>query len=146
MEKSSQWKTPARLCEEVEIGQLLGHDDEPSGSRPLPWETTISGSPLDGQNWQYATVGEAKAAGYRLTLLAHGPLHTGYNHLMLQITNPEDQTVTQAKVSFNPTMHMPEMTHAAPVEQPDAQAHSDGFFGGAIGFPMPSGPDFSFET
>ena len=87
------------------------------------------------------TWGEADAAGYHLTLLAHGPLHAGYNHLMLGITNPDGETVTQAQVTLNPLMHMPEMTHAAPVEQPDANAHMNMHFGGAVGFPMPSGPD-----
>ena len=49
--------------------------------------------------------------------------------------------MTQAEVTFHPLMHMPDVTHAAPIEQPGAQAHLDGHFGGAVGFPMPSGPD-----
>ena len=87
------------------------------------------------------TLGETDASGYHMALLAHGPLHAGYNHLMLQITDPDGETVTQAEVTFHPLMHMPDMTHAAPIEQPGAQAHLDGHFGGAVGFPMPSGPD-----
>lgn len=87
------------------------------------------------------TLGEADVAGYHLTLLAHGPLHAGYNHLMLEITNPDGETVTQAQITLDPLMHMPKMTHAAPVEQPDAHAHMNVHFGGAVGFPMPSGPD-----
>ena len=36
---------------------FLGHDNGLSGDRPLPWETSIAGGPLDGQDRQYATVG-----------------------------------------------------------------------------------------
>ena len=56
------------ICESPEIvvaTYFLGHDDESSGGRPQPWETSIAGSPLDGQNWQYATVGEAKQGHWR---------------------------------------------------------------------------------
>ncbi len=87
------------------------------------------------------TLGEAEANGYHLTLLAHEPLHAGYNPLMLQLTDPAGQTVTKADVTFHPLMHMPKMDHAAPVEQPAAQAHMNAHFGAAVGFTMPSGPD-----
>lgn len=87
------------------------------------------------------TLGEADVTGYHLKLLSHGALHAGYNPLMLQLINPAGENVTQADVAFHPLMHMPEMDHAAPVEQPNAQAHVNAHFGGAIGFPMPSGPD-----
>jgi hypothetical protein len=107
--------------------------------------TTMSGPDMKMQHMSTAdavvTVGEADASGYHLKLLAHAPLHAGYNHLMLQITDADGITVPRAEVTFHPLMHMPEMTHAAPVEQPSAQAHFDGHFSGAVGFPMPSGPD-----
>jgi len=56
---------------------FLGHDDEPSGSRPLPWETSISGSPLDGRHWQYATVGEAKQGHWRAVDLVRDATEQG---------------------------------------------------------------------
>jgi len=87
------------------------------------------------------TLGEAAVSDYHLQLLSHGTLHTGYNHLMIHLVDPSGQTVTQAEIMIQPLMHMPEMTHAAPVEQPGAQAHPDGFFDGVVGFVMPSGPD-----
>jgi len=110
------------LVRETEMGQQHQHEHE-HGNESL------------------ITLGETDVSGYHLTLLSHGALHTGYNHLMLHLVNPDGRTVTQASVAFNPLMHMPEMTHAAPVEQPDGQAHLDGYFGGAVGFPMPGGPD-----
>jgi nitrous oxide reductase accessory protein NosL len=87
------------------------------------------------------TLGEADVEGYHLRLLSHGALHTGYNHLMVDLTDPRGQTVTQADIDYQPLMRMPEMAHATPVEQPGVQAHPDGLFAGAVGFVMPSGPD-----
>jgi copper chaperone NosL len=86
-------------------------------------------------------LGEADAVGYHIKLMSHGPLQAGYNPLMLQIADPTGTTLTQAEVAFWPLMHMPEMVHGAPVEQPEAIAHPDGHFAGGVGFPMPSGPD-----
>ena len=68
------------ICERPKIivaTYFLGHDDEPSGNRPLPWETSISGSPLDGQNWQYATVGEAKQGHWRAVDLVREAMEQG---------------------------------------------------------------------
>jgi hypothetical protein len=116
-------------------------------ARSRKWPAQSPGGRLPGRAGEsnddraLVMLGAVDTAGYHLMLLAHGPLHAGYNHLMLHVTNPDGETVTQADVSFNPLMQMSDMTHAAPVEQPGAYAHSDGYFGGAVGFPMPGGPD-----
>lgn len=86
------------------------------------------------------TLGEAEVAGYRLELVSHAPLHTGYNVIMTHLYDAAGAVVSNAEITYRPLMAMKgEMDHAAGVEQPAME--TPGMYHGAIIFPMPSGPD-----
>jgi copper chaperone NosL len=85
-------------------------------------------------------LGEAESGGYTLQLVSHGPLHAGYNVVMVHLAGPEGQPVEGARLGYRPLMTMGNgMHHAAPVEPPEPVAA--GMYHGAVAFSMPSGPD-----
>ncbi len=90
-------------------------------------------------------LGEAEVEGYQVALVSHTPLRTGYNVVMLHLSNPEGIAVSDAEISYSPLMDMVEgMDHGAAVEQPYMEF--PGMYHGAIAFPMPSGPDLGSWT
>jgi copper chaperone NosL len=85
-------------------------------------------------------LGEAEIDGYILQLISHGPLHAGYNDVMVHLNGPDGQPVTGARLAYQPRMTMLDgMHHASPVEQPEQVA--PGMYHGAVAFSMPGGPD-----
>lgn len=89
---------------------------------------------------QEIVLGEADVAGYHLQLVAHAPLHAGYNEVMVHLTGPDGQPVAGAQVTYQPMMAMVDgKDHSAATEQPVEQ--QPGMYYGAVAFPMPSGPD-----
>lgn len=83
--------------------------------------------------------------GLNLTIYADDTLIAGYNQLSFVLRDEENMIVADGyEVSFTPLMHMPTMTHSAPVEQP-SDPNSDGAFVGAVVFIMPSMSDSYWE-
>jgi len=94
----------------------------------------------EGLQVQEIVLGEAKMAGATLQLVAHEPLHTGYNAVMVHATGAGGQPLTGAQVTYQPMMAMVDgKDHSAGTEQPVEE--QPGMYHGAVAFPMPSGPD-----
>jgi hypothetical protein len=67
-----------------------------------------------------------------------GELKTGYNEIVLRIKNkPEQEFVTNAKVSWNPVMHMEAKEHSAPKSEIAKVSGKETLYKGFIIFQMP---------
>lgn len=94
----------------------------------------------DTMQGQEILLGETEVAGVNLQLVAHEPLHTGYNAVMVHATGVDGQPLTGAQVTYQPMMAMVDgKDHSAGTEQPVEE--QPGKYHGAVAFPMPSGPD-----
>jgi len=110
----------------VQAAMSHDHSGAMSGALPVQMQETI--------------LGQAEVNGYRLELVSHAPLHTGYNVIMLHLSDAAGAPVNDAEITYQPSMKMVDgMDHAAGVEQP--QMEMAGMYHGAVIFPMPSGPD-----
>ena len=79
---------------------------------------------------------------FQVELMADGPLYVGYNKLYLAVKETtSDEPVPMAAITFHPLMNMMDMSHAAPVEDPDEYPGDDGYFEGAVVFTMPDNAD-----
>ena len=84
---------------------------------------------------------DTRSGLYHVELLANDTLYQGYNKIFLKITaNPDGNPVKSAVVSLHPMMHMTNMEHSAPVENPAGSVSADGYFEGAVVFIMPDNP------
>ncbi len=92
------------------------------------------------QHDQMTVLGAIEDGGYSIELVVEHPLHTGYNPVMIHVTNADGEPVDAPEFTLAPTMSMYDgKNHAAAVEQPVTEMA--GMAHGAIAFPMPSGPD-----
>lgn len=89
----------------------------------------------DTMQGQEILLGETEVAGVNLQLVAHEPLHTGYNAVMVHTTGVDGQPLTGAQVTYQPMMAMVDgKDHSARTEQP---AEEQPQHHGAVAFPMP---------
>lgn len=83
--------------------------------------------------------------GLEMTVYADDTLFTGYNHLYFAFRNQEQAIVQSGlEVTVTPLMHMPAMTHSAPVEQP-VGPNGDGAHECAVYFIMATTADSYWE-
>jgi copper chaperone NosL len=82
------------------------------------------------------TLGEAEIDGYSLQLISHGPLHAGYNGVMVHLTGPDGQPVEGARLDYRPLM--PTMGHGSPGNENPVPL-GNGHYLGTVNFSM-SGP------
>jgi hypothetical protein len=79
---------------------------------------------------------------FTVSLLADDTLFAGYNRLYFDVTDKSSGDRPDiADIVLYPRMHMVSMIHAAPVENPDNNSDSNGYFEGAVTFVMPDNPD-----
>lgn len=94
---------------------------------------------------QETILGEAEVEGYHIQLVAHGPLHAGYNLVMLHVTDADGAPAQGLEVAYKPMMSMMDgKHHSAPVENPTEL--TAGMYHGAVVFTMPGGPDLGAWT
>jgi len=87
-----------------------------------------------------ASIAIATAGGLTVALLADKDLETGLIPIYLQITTASGQPVTDATVTFSPTMAMSGVVeHGAPLSESPTIA-SDGLYHTGVVFPMASTP------
>lgn len=89
---------------------------------------------------QEITLGETAVKGYQVQLMAHAPLHAGYNTTMVHLTGPDGQPVSGAQVMLTPTMDMLDGKHHGSGVEP-MQPEMPGMYHGALIFSMPGGAD-----
>jgi copper chaperone NosL len=95
---------------------------------------------MDEGQMKEVILGEAEVNGHQLQLLSHGPLHAGYNQIMLHATTPEGAPAAGLAFAYAPIMSMRDgKNHASPVENPVEAA--PGMYHGAVIFSMADGPD-----
>ena len=90
----------------------------------------------EGLQVQEIVLGEAEVAGAILQLVAHEPLHTGYNAVMVHATGEDGQPLDDLTLEITP--EMPTMGHGSPGNvNPTPQGN--GHYLGTVNFTM-SGP------
>ena len=102
-------------------------------------------SEMDHETTQEIILGEADIERYHLQLATLVALHTGFNNILLHLTDPSGHPVEDAVITYMPLMEMAGGDqHSAGVEQPVVQM--PGMYRGAVAFPMPSGPELGTWT
>ena len=137
------WNTLQEKYKAGEVGvgmagaaMTMGKPMQPAGSDEL--HQSMSGH--ETMQAQEIVLGEAEVPGATLQLVAHEPLHTGYNTVMVHATGADGQALTGAQITYQPMMAMVDgKDHSAGAEQPVEE--QPGMYHGAVAFPMPSGPD-----
>jgi len=88
------------------------------------------------------TTNNSEDGHFQVKLMADGPLYVGYNKLYLDVKETTSgDPVPTAAITLHPLMNMTDMSHAAPVEDPDEYPGNDGYFEGAVVFTMPDNTD-----